>query len=244
MNISFSEFKDMEFPRTPDIVYVLYFRKSNDTSDIPFYVGESSRNIGRFGDYVSANFKAPTDFKVGAAIKYIRSLGFYIGIKYKETKRRKDEEENILNELRKHYLLLNDLKGFNYKSSNEVDEKLKIHEFMRKLIHGENDTKENIGTNTSNEGHSGESNENKADRIMNAQNIPAIIKSICEELGSNGKEIYRKDIIKRAEKYDIKEDSVLPADYCDNTRTGRWSKHTFLHSLGPGRYVLLRFKGK
>jgi len=72
--------------------------------------------------------------------------------------------------------------------------------------------------------------------------IPDIVKSICEELGANGKIIERRDIINKAVRYGLNESSLLPADYCDNTRTGKWSKHSFLHSIVSGRYVLVRFK--
>jgi hypothetical protein len=60
--------------------------------------------------------------------------------------------------------------------------------------------------------------------------IPAIVEAICEELGAGGREIRRKDIISKTKEYGIKESSVLPADYCDNTPTGQWS--------------LLRFKSR
>ena len=68
--------------------------------------------------------------------------------------------------------------------------------------------------------------------------IPAIVKFICQGLGRNGKVIERRDIIAQAKEHGINESSILPADYCDNTITGRWSKHSFLHSIGPGRYIL------
>jgi hypothetical protein len=71
-----------------------------------------------------------------------------------------------------------------------------------------------------------------------SRSIPDIVKSICEELGKDGKIIERRDIINKAACYGINESSILPADYCDNTRTGKWSKHSFLHSVGSGRYVL------
>ena len=74
--------------------------------------------------------------------------------------------------------------------------------------------------------------------------IPEAVRAICEELGANGKEIIRKDIVTEAVKRETNAASVLPADYCDNTTTGRWSKHSFLHSIGPGRYVLAKFKSK
>jgi hypothetical protein len=152
--INFSDFKELEFPRTSDIVYILYFRRSDDNSEVPFYVGESSRHIGRFGDYVSAKYSAPTDYKVGEAIKYMRDFGLYIGIKYKETNNRKGEEREIINKFRENYLLLNDLPGFDYKNSNEDHEKIKIHEFIQKIfnkIHAQtNDIEDTENTNKNN----------------------------------------------------------------------------------------------
>ena len=71
--------------------------------------------------------------------------------------------------------------------------------------------------------------------------IPEIVEAICEDLGAGGKEIWRKDILDRAKEQGINESSVLPADFCDNTKTGQWSKHSFLHSIGPGRYKLSKF---
>ena len=84
----------------------------------------------------------------------------------------------------------------------------------------------------------------KAIEIKMDASIPEFIKSICENLGAGGKIIRRKDIIDRAKEYCLNPSSILPADYCDNTRTGRWSKHSFLHSISPGRYVLQRFKNR
>ena len=79
-------------------------------------------------------------------------------------------------------------------------------------------------------------------RISLHASIPDAVRAICEELGGNGKEIKRKDIIAETRKLGINTTSVLPADYCDNTTTGRCSKHSFLHSIGPGKYVLAKFK--
>jgi hypothetical protein len=74
--------------------------------------------------------------------------------------------------------------------------------------------------------------------------IPDIVKAICEKLGVNGKVIERNDIIKEAVKNGLNKNSVLPADYCDNTQTGKYSKHSFLHSIGPGRYILSKFRSQ
>jgi hypothetical protein len=74
--------------------------------------------------------------------------------------------------------------------------------------------------------------------------IPEIVEKICENLGADGQVIERWEIIEEAKKLGLNTTSVLPADYCDNTITGRWSRHSFLHSIGPGQYILSRLKGK
>ena len=53
-HFDFSEFSEMPFPENGNIVYVLCFKRESSSDYVPFYVGESSRHVGRFGDYVSA----------------------------------------------------------------------------------------------------------------------------------------------------------------------------------------------
>ncbi|HYX06466.1 MAG TPA: hypothetical protein VE912_07000 [Bacteroidales bacterium] len=85
---------------------------------------------------------------------------------------------------------------------------------------------------------------NSTDRNMREKKanltIPEKVKTICEELGRDGEVIKRKDIIEKAKKIEINESSILPADYCDNTQTGQWSKYNFLHSIGRGKYILAK----
>jgi len=76
--------------------------------------------------------------------------------------------------------------------------------------------------------------------VKQTPSIPEQVKAICERLASEEEIIQRKDIINEALRLGLNEQSVLPADYCDNTKTGRWSKHTFLHALGPGKYIFKR----
>ncbi len=68
--------------------------------------------------------------------------------------------------------------------------------------------------------------------------VPERVRLICQELSARGTIILRKDILILAKERGINEASVLPADYCDNTETGKWSRHSFLHSVGPGKYIL------
>src|SRR3990172_2147914 len=83
MTIDFDAFEEMEFPPYSDMVYIFFYVRGEDTERVPFYVGESSRHVGRFGDYVSAKFSAPTDFKVGEAVKYLRKRGLRVVIKFR-----------------------------------------------------------------------------------------------------------------------------------------------------------------
>ena len=97
-----------------------------------------------------------------------------------------------------------------------------------------------------NTGQSGQCSNDRQTRSTGSRlegTIPEIIEAICEDLGAGGKEIRRKDIVERAEDRGINKSSVLPADYCDNTKTGRWSEHSFLHSIGRGKYILSKFIG-
>jgi hypothetical protein len=66
MPIKNEDFLTIEFPQNISVVYIIYF--INQEAYIPFYVGETGRLLGRISDYMIANFKAQTDFKVGEAI--------------------------------------------------------------------------------------------------------------------------------------------------------------------------------
>jgi hypothetical protein len=119
MNSALSDFVELPFPDDGDIVYVLCFVRTGQTDCVPVYVGESSRHFGRFGDYVSGQFSAPTDFKVGEAIKWLRERDYRVIIKYKESTSRREEEASLIASLKGQPLtLLNDLKGYNYRSAH------------------------------------------------------------------------------------------------------------------------------
>lgn len=132
MDFTFSDFVDIEFPIDKNIVYILYFKKNKVGQEIPFYVGMSSKGIGRIGDYISGKFSAPTDFKVGEAILYLQELGLNIRLKYKSSENRKCLEKEIIDFMKKNkkFQLLNDFKGYNYKKSTESNERQKIRDFI------------------------------------------------------------------------------------------------------------------
>jgi len=233
-------FEEMEFPRDRDIVYVLHYLRQDNTEGVPFYVGESSRHVGRFGDYVSANFTASTDFKVGEAVKYLRENRLRVVIKYKVSNDRKGEEKSILKELRVTFRLLNDLKGYRYGDSSEDEERLKIHQFIDQIL----ENPRRIGTNTQPQRVPDSTTVIRPHtlRVTSGDiplSVPERIRLICQDLGAGGRVITRHDILRLAKEQGINESSVLPADYCDNTQTGKWSGHSFLHSVGRGRYVLI-----
>ncbi|MBN1104291.1 MAG: hypothetical protein JXL84_12815 [Deltaproteobacteria bacterium] len=131
MDFSFSDFAEIEFPQETEIVYVLFFSDDENCLEVPLYVGESSRAIGRFGDYISAKFSAPTDFKVGEAVRYLKGRGFKVRIKYKESEDRKSEERKIISILQKKSRLLNELEGFSLTVSNEDAERARLHAFLK-----------------------------------------------------------------------------------------------------------------
>ena len=135
MTSALSDFVELPFPARGDIVYVLCFVRTGQTAPVPFYVGESSRHVGRFGDYVSSQFSASTDFKVGEAVKCLRALGYQVIIKYKESTSRKTDEALLIALLKSQQLtLLNDLKGYNYRSATPEDERDRVHRFVETLV--------------------------------------------------------------------------------------------------------------
>ena len=250
MNIDFStwsvtnHFKQQEVPTQNNIVYVLYYIKPDEAAEIPFYVGESTRHLGRLGDYLSAKFSASTDFKVGVAIRQFRSLGFQVGIKYRESSKRRDDEKEVIKQLRQQFKLLNDLPGYDYKRSNEEEQIIIIQNFVSEIIQYIEPSQRDKVLSSLNTGQMKKFKPTSKKRKKQQPCIAERIEAICEKLGANGQIIKRKEIIDHAKRIGINEFSVLPADYCDNTLTGKWSSYSFLHSVDRGRYVLRRFSGK
>ena len=136
MKVLLQEFEELPFPKQSDIVYVLCFTNPlAQTEPIPFYVGESSRHVGRIGDYVAAKFSASTDFKVGEAVKHFRALGFEVKVMYKESKDRKAEEDALIKSLEgKSFLLLNKMKGYDYRVDGEKAERKKVQNFVDEIV--------------------------------------------------------------------------------------------------------------
>ncbi len=126
-------FKRIPFPSESSIFYLIVLEKNS--SVFPIYVGESNRNVGRLGDYVSANFKASTDFKVGRAVRYLMECGHSPVVYYKGSVDRKREQNELLSELTQNgFRLLNHLSGYDYRSADEEKELEKIKKFTDLLI--------------------------------------------------------------------------------------------------------------
>ena len=133
INDTINDFETFNFPLFSDIVYIVGIQK--EEKFIPFYVGQSSRHLGRMGDYISAQFNAPTDFKVGEAVKYIQQKGFLAVVKFKTTNSRQENERRYTMEVMgMGYELLNDLPGFRASISNLEDERKKVQEFIRHKV--------------------------------------------------------------------------------------------------------------
>ncbi len=133
MTIKTEEFLTIEFPQNISVVYIIYF--INGGYNIPFYVGETGRLLGRISDYMIANFKAQTDFKVGEAIRYFQETGYKIIIKYKISDERKSEQDKVIREFKNSgWILLNDLKGYDYKKASKKDELMRVKDFCDILI--------------------------------------------------------------------------------------------------------------
>lgn len=134
--MNFKEFNTIAFPADEDVVYVLCFKRKGETEDIPFYVGESGRGTRRLGDYITAQFAAPTDFKVGKVVRELQKAGVEVLVKYKFTNDRKLEERNLIQEAEKKYALLNNEASFNYKTADRDVQEGRFKAVARALLAG------------------------------------------------------------------------------------------------------------
>lgn len=127
--MDYSNFKSFPFPEINDIIYVIGVL--NETEFHEFYVGRSSRNIGRFGDYISSKFSASTDFKVGQAIQHLINRGFKVEFKYRNTLDPNSDEKELIMALNP---ILNKIKGYNYNDTDDKAERSKIACIMDEWI--------------------------------------------------------------------------------------------------------------
>ena len=129
------KFTTVRFPEDEDIVYVLRFKRPGDADMIPFYVGQSGRGTRRIGDYVSAQFAAATDFKVGIAIRALRGAECEVFVSHQASgNRRQDERQLIERYVKQGHRLLNAEPSYNYKSAEKSVEQSRIEQFVASLL--------------------------------------------------------------------------------------------------------------
>jgi hypothetical protein len=144
----FANVKDFPVPGRPGtdfptraaggFVYLLCW--VGEQHEVPFYVVETSRFNERIDDYCSRHFTAPTDFRVGEAVCYLRDMkGFRIVVRYKPSfadriKRRREEYLTIRNLQTSGARLLNDLVSYSYNNATQEDERSAIHTFCDILV--------------------------------------------------------------------------------------------------------------
>ena len=128
-----TDYQNILFPENPNVIYIIGFDDFGNFK--PIYVGESGRNIGRLGDYISAQFSAQTDFKVGIAVKYLKELDKKVIVKYRNSENKRKEQNIIIRKLQNQSIkLLNDVSGYNYRTANKEAETKKIKLFIDKIV--------------------------------------------------------------------------------------------------------------
>ena len=96
----------------------------------PLYVGQTQRLLGRIEDYQAAQFHAPTDFRVGEAIRYLCEKQCVVRFLYKPTNAHLKDEKVLIRELLlRGCALLNFLGAFDYKTASPIDERLLVRRF-------------------------------------------------------------------------------------------------------------------
>ena len=140
--MNFEGFTTVDFPplnhEIPRFVYVLCW--VNELEEVPFYVGQTTRIWGRLDDYYWATLSAPTDFRVGEAVRYLGAKGLRVVVKYKHVADSRSYEREViaeLRELRGTDSLLNDLRAFDWKNADAFKERLRVQEFVDRLLIGE-----------------------------------------------------------------------------------------------------------
>ncbi len=119
-------------PYTKEVYVISYVSKSGHT---PFYVGQTKRFLSRMDDYVWAQFSASTDFKVGRAIRYLKEVGYDVVVGHLPSDRPLEDEAFLIKALQAEGIpLLNDLPGFDYRTSSKDVELAKICKFCSELI--------------------------------------------------------------------------------------------------------------
>ncbi len=101
----------------------------------PLYIGQTRRLLGRVGDYQVAQFQAPTDFRVGEAIRYFSDRKHSVTFMYKQTEFHLKDEKALIRELLLNgCMLLNFLGSFDYNNASVEDERKLVHRFCEMAL--------------------------------------------------------------------------------------------------------------
>ncbi|MCY2989134.1 MAG: hypothetical protein NTY19_14865 [Planctomycetota bacterium] len=129
------KFSTVSFPEDEDIVYVLRFQRPSESEMSPFYVGESGRGTRRIGEYVSAQFAAATDFKVGVAVRALRNAGCKVFVSHQPSSNRRGDEAALISRYTKQgFRLLNAEPSYNYRSADRAAEQERIENFVAAIL--------------------------------------------------------------------------------------------------------------
>jgi hypothetical protein len=136
--MKFDDWTTLDFPPNNGVgfVYTLFWVAA-DGNETEFYVGETKSIWRRLHEYYDPDVQAPTDFKVGEAIKHLSSKGFRIVVKYKpSTDRVRMQDETIAALKSEGTRLLNDCPGYKWDIPQEKHEgeRLKIQAFIDALL--------------------------------------------------------------------------------------------------------------
>jgi hypothetical protein len=107
-----------------------------DSVELPFYVGQTNRFLGRMRDYCLANFTACTDYCVGEAIKYLTSEKHCrVVVRYRASSDPLRQEKAIIRRLLLSGIwLLNCLPRYDYRTEDEEVERDTVCKFCDMLI--------------------------------------------------------------------------------------------------------------
>lgn len=110
-------------------VYAIIVTAQN--GQFPLYIGQTGRLGGRIGDYTTAQFHAPTDFRVGEAIRYLLTKKLCrVDFFYRPSEAHLQDEKVLIREfLLAGYTLMNFLAAFDYKTANQDEERSLVHRF-------------------------------------------------------------------------------------------------------------------
>jgi hypothetical protein len=122
-------FESMELPAPGSVVYVIGFERNGF---VPVYVGTTVNLTGRLGGHALANFRLPSDFKLGEAISYLQERGHLVVVRYRTGGA--VEEAALLGEWRGKYMLLNDLAGYDYRETSAQEQRVRVREFIDGII--------------------------------------------------------------------------------------------------------------